>query len=111
SPMTDRLAGLSDEVGLYHRTYTTLLRSRGETRLKVLERSHVAMGSSLHALAGREDLDLGAFLYAVRRLPDAICQARLVVLGQEQSQFDDVGLPSGDWPVLESPARRRLWRG
>ena len=41
----------SDEVELYHRTYTTLLRSSGETRLRVLEPSHAAMNSSLHPLA------------------------------------------------------------
>ena len=45
-------AGLtSDEVELYHRTYTTLLRSSGETHLRVLEPSHAAMNSSLHPLA------------------------------------------------------------
>ena len=45
-------AGLSsDEVELYHRTYTTLLRSSGETLLRVLEPSHAAMNSSLHPLA------------------------------------------------------------
>ncbi len=38
-------AGVSDEVELYHRTYTTLLRSSGETRLRVLEPSHRAMRS------------------------------------------------------------------
>jgi hypothetical protein len=42
----------SEEVELYHRTYTTLLRSSGETRLRVLEPSHAAMNSSLHSLAG-----------------------------------------------------------
>src|SRR5256885_10186821 len=60
---------LSDEVELYHRTYTTLLRSSGETLLRVLEPSHAAMNSSLHALAGAQEPDLGAFLYALRRLP------------------------------------------
>jgi hypothetical protein len=107
---TDRTAGLSDEVGLYHRTYTTLLRSTGETRLRVLEPSHVAMGSSLHPMAGRDEIDLGAFLYAVRRLPDAVAEARLIVLGQEQAQFDDAGFDTASWPEAESPARRRLWR-
>ena len=50
---------LSDEVELYQRTYTTLLRSSGETQLRVLEPSHMAMGSSLHPLAASEELDLG----------------------------------------------------
>ena len=66
---------LSDEVELYQRTYNTLLRSSGETQLRVLEPSHRAMGSSLHPLAASEELDLGAFLYAVRRLPDGIVGA------------------------------------
>ena len=44
-------SNLSDEVELYQRTYSTLLRSSGETRLRVLESSHMAMGSSLHPLA------------------------------------------------------------
>ena len=78
---------LSDEVELYQRTYTTLLRSSGETRLRVLEPSHRAMGSSLHALAGSPELDLGAFLYAIRRLPDGIVGASLVVMGQDVEVF------------------------
>ena len=45
--------GLSDEVELYQRTYTTLLRSSGETHLRVLEPSHRAIGSSLHPLAAQ----------------------------------------------------------
>jgi len=33
-------ARLSDEVELYQRTYNTLLRSSGETALRVLESAH-----------------------------------------------------------------------
>src|ERR1700761_1051534 len=80
--LADSGASLSDEVELYQRTYVTLLRSSGETRLRVLEPSHRAMGSSLHPLAASEELDLGAFLYAVSRLPDAIAGARVVVMAQ-----------------------------
>src|SRR2546430_1348711 len=55
-------AGLSsDEVELYHRTYTTLLRSSGETHLRVLEPSHAAMNSSPHPLASSRQPDPGAF--------------------------------------------------
>ncbi|MGX6449101.1 DUF6909 family protein [Patulibacter sp. S7RM1-6] len=107
---SSRERGLSDDVELYHRTYTTLLRSSGETHLRVLEPSHVAMASSLHPLAASDELDLGAFLYAIRRLPDAVADARLIVVGQEDSQFADAGIDLTDWPAAESPARRRLWR-
>src|SRR4051794_41608345 len=72
----------SEEVELYHRTYTTLLRSSGETRLRVLEPSHAAMNSSLHSLAGSlEDVDLGAYLYALRRLPASVWRGPAVRLG------------------------------
>ena len=100
---------LSDEVELYQRTYTTLLRSSGETQLRVLEQSHMAMGSSLHPLAASEELDLGAFLYAVRRLPDGIVGAELVVMGQDVEQLIASGVRVESWREAEAPARRRRW--
>ncbi len=101
----------SEEVELYHRTYTTLLRSSGETRLRVLEPSHAAMNSSLHSLAySLEDPDLGAFLYALRRLPASIWQATVIVMGQEAEAFARAGVGRiADWTSLEAPARRRRW--
>jgi hypothetical protein len=101
---------VSDEVDLYHRTYTTLLRSSGETLLRVLEPSHRSMTSSLHSLAGSQELDLGAFLYSIRRLPDTVADARVIVMGQEAEVFARHGIgPLDDWAPLEAPARRRRW--
>jgi hypothetical protein len=103
-------AQVSDEVDLYHRTYTTLLRSSGETLLRVLEPAHRSMSSSLHVLAGSEELDLGAFIYAIRRLPETIGDARVVVMGQEAEAFARGGIgPLETWRPLEAPARRRRW--
>jgi uncharacterized protein DUF6909 len=104
-------AGLvSDEVELYHRTYTTLLRSSGETLLRVLEPSHRSMNSSLHPLAATSDIDLGAFLYAMRRLPAGIWQAAVIVMGQEARVFDRAGVGRiEEWDAVEAPARRRRW--
>src|SRR5918997_5582374 len=102
SPPGATLREASDEVELYHRTYTTLLRSSGETLLRVLEPSHRSMTSSLHSLAGSEELDLGAFLYSIRRLPDAVCNARVIVMGQEVEVFARNGIgPLDDWTPLE----------
>src|SRR5215216_2280663 len=110
SPLSRTAQQVSDEVELYHRTYTTLLRSSGETLLRVLEPSHRSMSSSLHALAGSEELDLGAFLYAIRRLPDAVSNARVIVMGQEVEVFARHGIgPLDAWTPLEAPARRRRW--
>jgi hypothetical protein len=100
---------LSDEVELYQRTYTTLLRSSGETHLRVLEPSHRAMGSSLHPLAGSEELDLGALIYAIRRLPDAIVGAELVAMGQSIEALAASGFAVESWQEAEAPARRRRW--
>src|SRR4051794_41665440 len=83
---------LSDEIELYQRTYSTLLRSSGETRLRVLEPSHRAIRSSLHPLADSDELDLGAFLYAIRRLPAGIVRAPRLVLGQEAEVFPRAGV-------------------
>jgi hypothetical protein len=100
---------LSDDVELYQRTYNTLLRSSGETQLRVLEPSHMAMGSSLHPLAASEELDLGAFIYSVRRLPDGIVGARLVVMGQDVEALTANAIPVEVWQEAEAPARRRRW--
>ena len=109
-------AAPAQAVEVYHRTYTTLLRSTGETRLRVLEASHRAMGSSLHPLAASPEPDLGAFLYACRRLPEAILTTQLVVLGQSAEVFARHGLPldgSGSpprrWAAVDAPGRRRRW--
>jgi hypothetical protein len=104
-------AGLvSDEVELYHRTYTTLLRSTGETLLRVLEPSHRSMNSSLHPLAATSDVDLGAFLYAMHRLPAGIWRAAVIVMGQEAQVFQRAGIGRvEEWEQVEAPARRRRW--
>jgi hypothetical protein len=112
APAPSHLApsNLSDEVELYQRTYSTLLRSSGETRLRVLESSHMAMGSSLHPLADSDEIDLGAFIYAVRRLPDAMVRIQIVVMGQEAALFRRAGIgPLEEWEAVEAPARRRRW--
>ena len=100
---------LSDEVRLYQRTYTTLLRSSGETQLRVLESSHRATGSSLHPLAASDELDLGAFIYCIRRLPEAVLGAHLVLMGQTVEAFASYGLDLQGWTETEALARRRRW--
>src|SRR5919202_4508923 len=103
---------VSDEVELYHRTYTTLLRSSGETLLRVLEPSHRSMSSSLHPLAATNELDLGAFLYAMRRLPAGIWRATVIAMGQDAQVFARAGIgPLEEWQPVEAPARRRWWFG
>ena len=110
SPTDEYTGRLSDEVELYQRTYNTLLRSSGETHLRVLEPAHRAMGSSLHPLADSDEPDLGAFIYAIRRMPDSVAdRAQLVILGQEREVFEKNGISIEDWQEVDAPARRRRW--
>ena len=102
-------ARLSDEVELYQRTYNTLLRSSGETALRVLESAHRQINSSLHPLADSGEPDLGAFIYAIQRLPDRISGARVVIMGQEAEVFERNGIVIDDWEEGDAPARRRRW--
>jgi len=103
-------ASVAEAVEVYHRTYSTLLRSSGEMRLKVLEMSHKAMGSSLHPLAGSPEPDLGAFLYAVRRLPESVMAAQRVVMGQSFEVFARAGFTElAGWTEVNAPGRRRRW--
>lgn len=103
-------AQTAEAVDVYHRTYTTLLRSSGELKLKVFEASHKAMDSALHALAGEHVLDLGAFLYAIRRLPDNVRLAQHVILGQSAEVFTHAGYEDlHHWHETSAPGRRRRW--
>src|SRR5438270_13767284 len=97
-------------VELYVRTYSTMLQSSGEIRLDSLKHAHLGMGSALHPLAAEPQVDMGAFLYAIRRLPSAIIQARRVVLGQSARGFRNaLGADVYGWERVKAPARRRSW--
>ena len=97
-------------VELYVRTYSTMLQSSGEIRLDSLAHAHIGMASSLHPLASRPEMDMGAFIYSVRRLPAAIRCARRVLLGQSARGFQEaLGLDVTSWERVKAPARRRPW--
>jgi hypothetical protein len=97
-------------VELYVRTYSTMLQSSGEIRLETLTHAHLGMASSLHPLAAQPQMDMGAFLYSVRRLPLAISGSRRVILGQSVHGFRvSLGVDVGGWERVKAPARRRPW--
>ena len=99
-----------DAVDLYTRTYNTLLRSSGETKLKVLEQSHIGMGSSLHPKAGSAEPDTGALIYALRRLPPSIIAVRRIVLGQSAEVFKRMlNVDVERWEMQSAPGRRRRY--
>ena len=99
-----------DAVELYTRTYGTLLRSSGETKLKVLEQSHIGMRSSLHPGAGSAEPDTGALIYALRRLPPSIIAVRRIVLGQSAEVFKRMlNVDVERWEMQSAPGRRRRY--
>ena len=97
-------------VELYVRTYTTMLQSSGDIKVESLVQAHLGMGSVLHPLAAQPQSDMGALLYAVRRLPAAINRSRQVVMGQSPQGFKAVlGGDIMTWQAVKAPARRRRW--
>src|SRR5260370_294814 len=74
-------------VELYVRTYTTMLQSSGDIKVESLVQAHLGMGSVLHPLAAEPRSDMGALLYAVRRLTGAINHSRPVIMGQSPHGF------------------------
>jgi hypothetical protein len=110
SPPTTGWGGGKHAVELYVRTYTTMLQSSGEIRVDSLVQTHIRMGSVLHPLAGQPQSDMGALLYAVRRLPRAMDRSRHVVMGQSPQGFRAVlGADIMEWQPVKAPARRRRW--
>jgi hypothetical protein len=97
------------DVELYIRTYNTLLRSSGEISLKALVQAHYNIESSLHPDARSSYPDMSAFIYSVLRLPAAIINCDLVLLGQSEEVFLQQGFPVDTWEAVTSPARRRKW--
>ena len=110
SPPTTGWGSGKHAVELYVRTYTTMLQSSGEIKVDSLVQTHIRMGSVLHPLAGQPQSDMGALLYAVRRLPRAIDRSRHVVMGQSPQGFRAVlGADIMEWQPVKAPARRRRW--
>jgi hypothetical protein len=105
-PSADR-----DAVELYVRTYSTILRSSGDVKLRAFVPAHQGIGSSLHAGADQPLPDAGAFIYAAHRLPRCMERVQRVVLGQLPEQFAAaLGEPIAAWASVEAAARRRVWR-
>ena len=102
--------GTRDDVELYVRTYSTVLRTSGEVHLRAFQRAHVNVCPSLHAGAGRDEPDAGALIYAANRLPAEIARVERVVLGQLPEHFEQgLGAKLDRWTPVQAPARRRQW--
>ena len=90
------------------RAYRALLQ-RGPLRLSTLEEGHARMGSSLHPLAPSNEVDVSAFLYSARRLPDCMAKVDRVVMGQSDDALRSSGLIEPSRCVqVQARARRRL---
>jgi hypothetical protein len=97
------------DVELYIRTYTTMLRSSGEVKLKALVQAHLNADSALHVNARSKAPDMSAFFYCVQRLPASITRVRRVLLGQSAEVFSKQGFDVEHWEPVSAPGRRRRW--
>ncbi len=100
----------ADEIDLYVRTYTSLLRSSGDVDVRAFEEAHAFSASSLHEGALGADIDVSAFAYAAGRLPLEMPLVRRVVLGQSHELFEAAGFELRQWQVVKARGRRRPMR-
>lgn len=105
----DRHVTSKQDVELYTRTYSTMLRSSGEVKIKALVQAHMNADSALHVNARAQAPDMSAFLYCVQRLPSAIMYVRRVLLGQSGEVFHKYGYTVEQWESVSAPGRRRRW--
>jgi hypothetical protein len=105
----DIFPATKQDVEVYIRTYTTMLRSSGEVKVKALEQAHLNADSALHVNARGTQPDMSAFLYCVQRLPACIARVRRVLLGQSEEVFRRNGFSIEKWDPVSSPGRRRRW--
>jgi hypothetical protein len=96
-------------VDLYIRTYNTLLQSSSEIKLKTLEHIHCGIDSTLHPLATTPYPDMSALIYNILRVPLAVMQSHLIILGQSEQAFLQSGFPVQTWEYVTASARRRKW--
>lgn len=100
----------SDEIDLYVRTYTSLLRSSGRVRVRAFEEAHAYCNSSLHPRALALEPDVSAFAYAAARLPAEMPRVELIVLGQSHELFEAARFDVRSWPNVKTRGRRRPLR-
>ncbi len=98
----------SEEISLYMRTYYSLLRTTDEVQVRSFVESHLGMNSSLHVGARDKVPDVAVLIYCSLRLPHAIRQTRLVVMGQSERVFARRGYDKvEEWRPVGAPGRRR----
>jgi hypothetical protein len=100
----------ADEIDLYVRTYTSLLRSSGDVDVRAFEEAHAFSASSLHEGALSADPDVSAFAYAAGRLPLEMPDTRRIVLGQSHELFEAAGFDVRSWRIVKTRGRRRPLR-
>lgn len=100
----------AEDVDLYIRTYSSLLRSSGDVPVRAFEEAHLYSGSVLHAGARDARPDVAAFAYSAARLPSVMIAVERLVLGHSHEQFEHVGLDVRRWEVVRTRGRRRPLR-
>src|SRR5579859_2051185 len=100
----------ADEIDLYVRTYTSLLRSSGDVDVRAFEEAHAFSASSLHEGALSTEPDVSAFAYAAGRLPLEMPGIRRLVLGQSHELFEAAGFDVRAWKIVKTRGRRRPLR-
>src|SRR5258707_1373967 len=100
-------AGIDVVVRLHDRIQTDFARAAQQGIIST--NVHFNIDSSLHPEARSPYPDMSAFIYSVLRLPAAIINCNLVLLGQAEEVFVQQGFHVDNWEGVTASARRRKW--
>lgn len=97
----------NQDTELFIKLYRSFLASGGSLEIEQLISPYIDMHPFLHQKAGSTEIDSGAFIYSLLRLPKEIHKVKEIVLAQSLKIFKREGIDTGSWIELAAPARRR----
>ena len=95
-------------IEIHVKNYRNALKSTHEIAIHSLETSHGLVYSTLHPHArDLTKLDIGAFCYALIRLPECIDNVQKIILGQNEDLFCQANCDINTWQAVTCIGRRR----
>ena len=96
-------------IQVHLQTYRSALRSSREISLSSLIPSYLKMKPLLHPNASQPKVDSDTLDYVLKRLPPAIKNTQLVIIGQTKKLFRQQGFELKDWRRVWASHRRRFY--
>jgi hypothetical protein len=97
----------NQDTELFIKLYRSFLSSGGTLEIEQLISPYIDMKPFLHQKAGLGEIDSGAFIYSLLRLPNEIYKVKEIILAQSIQILKREGYDTQSWIELSAPARRR----